>query len=148
MNWNSKMLKFIETMLWKEEKRFILGLYKWTTSEISWVLEEWIVPNAQIRELCGVTKGVGERINEGVLQWFSHVERMENDRIAKGVYVGECAGSRSVGRLGQRWIDTMNNCLRKRGLDIRQAKRVVQDRSEWQGFVRGNAWGITGRINP
>ena len=26
------------------------------------------------------------------------VERMENDRIAKRVYIGECAGSRSVGR--------------------------------------------------
>ena len=25
----------------------------------------------------------------------------ENDRIAKGVYVGECAGSRSVGRRGR-----------------------------------------------
>ena len=28
-----------------------------------------------------------------------HVERMENDMIAKRVYVGECAGSRSVVKL-------------------------------------------------
>ena len=41
------------------------------------------VPNAQIRQLCGMTKGVDEKINEGVLRWFGHVERMENDRIAK-----------------------------------------------------------------
>ena len=34
---------------------------------------------------------VDERINEGVLRWFGHVERMENDRFAKRVYVGECA---------------------------------------------------------
>ena len=33
-------------------------------------------------------KGVDERIDEGVLWWFSYVERMENDRIAKRVYVG------------------------------------------------------------
>ena len=45
------------------------------------------VPNARISELCGVTKGVDERIDEGVLRWFGHVERMENDRIAKRVYV-------------------------------------------------------------
>ena len=32
-----------------------------------------------------------ERIDEDVLWWFSHVERMENDRIAKSIYVGECA---------------------------------------------------------
>ena len=36
-----------------------------------------------------------ERIDEGVLRWLGHVERMENDRIAKSVYVGEYAGSRS-----------------------------------------------------
>ena len=49
--------------------------------------------NAQIRELCGVTKCVDERIEEGVLQWFGLAERMEKERIAKKVYVRECAGS-------------------------------------------------------
>ena len=43
------------------------------------------VPNAWIRELCRVTKGEDERIDEGVLRWFGHVERMEKDRIAKKV---------------------------------------------------------------
>ena len=33
-----------------------------------------------------MTKEVEEWINEGVLRWFAHVERMENDRIAKRVY--------------------------------------------------------------
>ena len=56
------------------------------------------VPNAKIRELCGVAKEVDERIDEGVLQWFGPVERIEKDKIAKRVCVGECAGSRSVGR--------------------------------------------------
>ena len=51
------------------------------------------VPNARIRELGGVKKGVDERIGEGVLRWFSHIERMEKDRIAKRAYVSECAGS-------------------------------------------------------
>ena len=60
---------------------------------------------------------------------------MERDRIAKKVYVGECAGSHSVGRLWKRWIDTVKECLKKGGLNIRQATRMVQDRSEWWGFV-------------
>ena len=102
----------------------------------------YIFPNARIRELCGVKKGLDERMNEGVLRWFDHVERMERDRIAKRVYVGGCAGSRSLGRPRKRWIDTIKECLRKRGLDVRQARRMVQDRIEWPGFVRGNAWGI------
>ena len=40
-------------------------------------------PNAPIRELCEVTKGVGEMIDGGFLRWFGHVERMERDRITK-----------------------------------------------------------------
>ena len=109
---------------------------------------------------------------------------MENDRIAKRLYVGEYAGSRSVGRLNvigsrsvgrpnvigsrsvgrpnvigscsvgrpnvigsrsvgrpnvigifsvsrlwKRWIDTVKDCLKNRGLDVRQARRMVHDRS-------------------
>ena len=45
--------------------------------------------------MCGVRKSLNERIDESVLRWFGHVERMERDRIAKRVYVGECAGSQS-----------------------------------------------------
>ena len=43
-----------------------------------------------------------ERIEEGVLCWFSHVEGMENNKIARRVYVRECAGSRSVSQLEER----------------------------------------------
>ena len=53
----------------------------------------------------------------------------ENERIAKKVYVGECAGSRSVGRPRKSWIDTVKDCLKKRGLDVRQARRMVHDKS-------------------
>ena len=66
---------------------------------------------------------------------------MEIDRIAKKVYVGECAGCRSVGRLRKRWIHTAKECLRKIGLEFRQARRMVQDRCKWRRFVRGNPWG-------
>ena len=44
---------------------------------------------------------------------------MEKGSIAKKVYVGECAGSHSLGRLRRRWNDTVKDCLRKRGVNIR-----------------------------
>ena len=50
------------------------------------------VTNARIRELYGVKKSIDKR--KGVLRWFGHVERMENDMIAKRVYVREFAGIR------------------------------------------------------
>ena len=36
-----------------------------------------------------------------VLWWFGHVERMEKKMIAKRIYVGVCAGSRSVQWVGR-----------------------------------------------
>ena len=66
-----------------------------------------------------MTNSVDEKIDEGVLRWFGHVERMGNNRIAKIVYVGECAGSHSVGRLQKRWIDPMKDSLKKRGFDAK-----------------------------
>ena len=97
-----------ETMLWKEKVtskvraaqidnlRGLLGIRKMDR-----------VLNARIRELYGVKKGLDESFDEGILRWFSHMERMERDKIAKKVYVGECAGSRSVDRPRKRWIDTV-----------------------------------------
>ena len=38
------------------------------------------VPKSWIRELYGVSKGLDERVDEGVLRWFSYVERMERIR--------------------------------------------------------------------
>ena len=96
------------------------------------------VPKTRIRQLCGVTKGVDEMIDEGVLRGFGHVERIKNDRIAKRVYVGKCAGSRSVGKPRKRWNDTVKDCLKKGGLDVRQTRRIVHDRSVWRGFVKEN----------
>ena len=72
----------------------------------------------------------------------------DGDKITKRVYVGKCAGSHSVGRPLKIWIDTMKECLKKQGLDIRQARRIVQDWREWRGFVKGNAWGIAQGMNP
>ena len=53
------------------------------------------------------------------------MERVERDKIAKRVSVRECAGSRSAGRPRKRWVDTVKECLEKRGLDVKQARIVV-----------------------
>ena len=51
------------------------------------------------------------------------------------------------------WVDhgrdglTLKKCLRKRGLDVRQARRTMQDGNECQGFVRGNVWDIAWGMN-
>ena len=56
-----------------------------------------------------MTKAVDERIDEDILRWFGNGERMEDDGIAKRVFVGEYASSCSVGLSRKRWIDTMKD---------------------------------------
>ena len=76
-----------------------------------------------------------EKIDESVLRWFGHVES-----ITKRVYVGKRAGTLSAGRPRKTWTDTTKDCLKKISLDVREARRMVHDRSVWWGFGRGNVW--------
>ena len=88
-----------ETMIWKEKERSkISGVRMCDLRSLLGIRKMDKVSNARIRELCRVTKEVDKRINESVLQWFGHVESMEENRIAKRFYVRECGGSRSVGK--------------------------------------------------
>ena len=93
-------------------------------------------------------KSLEERIDECGLRWFTHMERMEMGIIVMRVYVGEFAGSSSPGRPWKKWIDTVKECLKKGGLNVRKARTMVQDRREWRGFVRGNEWSIARGMNP
>ena len=73
-----------------------------------------------------VTKGVDERLMKvfpgGSVMWRGW--RMIG-------LLREYDGSRSVDMPRKRWIDTMKDCLRKRSLNVRHARRIVQNRSEW-----------------
>ena len=62
------------------------------------------VPNARIREFFGVKKGLDERIDEGVLRWFGHLERIERDMIAKRVCRSVSGNLLWVGRKRDRLI--------------------------------------------
>ena len=53
-----------------------------------------------------------------------------------------------MARLQKRWIDTMKECLKKRGLVFRETGRMMHDRRVRLGFVRGNLWGIDRGMNP
>ena len=73
-----------KTMIWrKKESSRIRAVQMDSLRGLLGIRRMDKVPNARIRELCGVTKGVYEKIDEGLLRCFGHVERMENYRIAK-----------------------------------------------------------------
>ena len=107
-----------EKMIWrKKEKSRIRAVQMDNLRGLLGIWRMDKVLNAWIRQLWLVLKDLDENIDEGVLQWFGHMERMEN-RIAKRAYIGECAGSHSVGRMWKKWIDSVKDCLKKICLDV------------------------------
>ena len=80
---------------------------------------------------------------KGLMKVFSDGSGMWRDWRMTGllIYAGECVGRHLVGRLQKRWIDTVKDCLKKICLDVRQARRMVNDRSVWWRFVMGKCMG-------
>ena len=95
------------------------------------------IPNAELRRRCGKKVSVGERMDQGVMRWFGHVERMGDDRLVKRVYDSEVRGVRRRGRPRKSWMDGLKETLERRGLNIHEARDCVQDRSEWRRVCRG-----------
>ena len=89
------------------------------------------VRNEEIRRICRKKVSVGERMDQNVLRWLGHVERMEDDRLARKVYELEVQGPRCRGRPRKEWMDGVKEVLTKMGLTIQEAKACIQDRREW-----------------
>ena len=95
------------------------------------------VSNAEIRRRCGKYVSVGQKMDQSVLRWFGHVERMGNDRMAKRVYESDIRGTRRRGRPRKSWLNGVREILGRKGLNIQEAKVSVHDRSAWRNICRG-----------
>ena len=75
------------------------------------------------------------RIDSGARQGYTMSPRLFNvyiDVVMKEVKM----------KMGRRGVGFHQDCLKKKGLDVRQTRRMVHDRNAWRGFVRENSWGI------
>ena len=50
------------------------------------------IPYVEIRKRCGKNVSVSQRIDQGVLRWFGHVERMRDGRMAKSMQESDVRG--------------------------------------------------------
>ena len=84
------------------------------------------VPNVEIGR-CRKNVNVSQRIDQGVLRWFGHVEGMGDERMAKRVYESDVRGVRRRGRPSKCWSDGVKEVLARKGLNIQEVKVSVQD---------------------
>src|SRR5678816_4381205 len=88
--------------------------------------------NERITELDGGKK----EINKSTLRWFGHVERMDDSRLVRRMYSGECVGNRLAERTKKKWIESAKIFFEGCDISFAWARRKLHNRSEWQYFVR------------
>jgi hypothetical protein len=67
------------------------------------------------------------------LEWLGHVIRMDETRSVK-IFEGKLEGRRGRGRPRLRWINDVEDDLRKLG--VKRWRRKALDRVEWASIVR------------
>ena len=58
-----------------------------------------------MRERSGCELSVWKRVESNLLQWFGHIERMEEEILVRKVYRETVDGNRRRGRPKRRWED-------------------------------------------
>jgi hypothetical protein len=73
-------------------------------------------------------------IKKARLKWLGHVERMSEDRVIKKLYMSKPEGRRRVGRPKMRWLDDVEEDLRKMRISGWRGK--ARRRDEWKSVLR------------
>src|SRR5678816_4581044 len=68
---------------------------------------------------------------DGLVMW----KRMDDSRLVRRMYSGECAGNRPAGRPKEKWIESVKECLKKKNVSLAEAIRKVHNKNEWRDFV-------------
>ena len=94
-------------MLWKEKERSRIRDVQMDNIRGLLIIRRMDrVLNARVRELCGVKNDLDERIDEEVLRWFGHVERMERLQkepvLESALVVIQCVGHGRDGLIQRR----------------------------------------------
>src|SRR6218665_1131130 len=76
------------------------------------------VRNEQTREELGAEETVVPEIKKRRLQWFGHVERMEEKRQPNAALHGHVEGKRSRGRQRKTWMDNVREDLKGKNIDL------------------------------
>ena len=90
----------------------------------------------KVRRRAGIGRELASRIDQRVLRWFGHLERMDESRLTRRVMTAEVSGGRVRGRPRIGWIEGMKVALGNRGMTVEATRRCARDRNECRALVR------------
>src|SRR6218665_3861363 len=97
------------------------------------------VRNEQTREELGAEETVVQKIKKRRLQWFGHVERMEEKRLPNADLYGHVEGKRSRGRQRKTWMDNVREDLKEKNIDLTRIGKATRNRDIWRNLVRASS---------
>uniref|UniRef100_A0A1Y1JWU5 Reverse transcriptase domain-containing protein n=1 Tax=Photinus pyralis TaxID=7054 RepID=A0A1Y1JWU5_PHOPY len=90
--------------------------------------------NTSIREELDI-ESIQEHIEKKQLNWWGHIQRMNEKMQTKTVWETNIKTRRGPGRPRETWSNEVNKIIIRRGQTVKNAKEVAKDRSEWKSFV-------------
>ena len=81
-----------------------------------------------VRRRAGIESEFASRVEQRVLRWFGHVERMDKYRMARRVLMAEVSGGRVRGRSRLGWMDGVKVALGNRGMMVEAVRQCAKDR--------------------
>ena len=93
------------------------------------------VRNDEVWQRMGVGRRLSDRLDQRVLGWFGHMERMDEERQTKKVWRAGVSGVRPRGRPRTRWMNGVKRALGARGLSVEQGRESATDRDRWRVSV-------------
>ena len=93
------------------------------------------VRNEEVCRRAGTERELASRVDQRVLRWFGHVERMDEYRMARKVLMAEVSGGRVRGRPRLCWMDCVKVALGNRGMTAEAVRQICKDRKAWRALV-------------
>ena len=114
--------------------RLIKGVTRWDR-----------IRNEDIRRELRVTS-INEVVERNRLRWYEQVMRMEEERLPRQSLEWIPQGRRSVGRPRRRWMEGVEEAVKRRGerLDDIKRQELYMDRKKWRDFAGRDA--VTDRL--
>ena len=84
--------------------------------------------NEHIRMGCGFTYKLSERVNQSIIIWYGHMDRMSEERLVKRISRAEENRAIGRGRSRTRWRNGVRKVLGEKDMTIQHAERCVKYR--------------------
>jgi len=126
-------------ILRKEDERILLVAEMSLVRRIIGRSRREKVRNEQTREELGAEETVVQKIKKRRLQWFGHVERMEEKRLPNAALHGHVEGKRSRGRQRKTWMDNVRENLKEKNIDLTRIGEVTRNREVWTNLERASS---------